>query len=84
MRVFKYQVTQLAKQKDTSLFHCYCHRNIFRITTAKKVMDFDFTYFKSEEKIIHFMLIAIGVLKKHLDQQKLLFDDPEEVLEKES
>ena len=47
-------------------------------------MDFDFTYFKSEEKIIHFMLIAIAVLKKHLNKQILLFDDPEEVHEKES
>ena len=50
--------------------------------TAKKVMDFDFTDFKSEEKIIHFMLIAIGVLKKRLNQQILLFDDPEEVQKK--
>ena len=81
LKVFKYQVTQLAKQKDASLFHCYIHGDIFRIATAKKVMDFDFTDFKSEEKIIHFMLIAIGVLKKHLNQQKLLFDDPEEIKE---
>ena len=79
LKVFKYQVARLAKEKDASLFHCYCHGDIFRITTAKKVMDFDFTDFKSEEKIIHFMLIAIGVLKKHLNQQKLLFADPEEV-----
>ena len=79
LKVFKYQVTMLAKQKDASLFHCYCHGDIFRIATAKKVMDFDFTDFKSEEKIIHFMLIAIGVLKKHLHKQTLLFDDVEEV-----
>ncbi len=45
----------------------------------KKVMDFDFTDFKSEETIIYFMLIAIGILKKHLHKQTLLFDDPEEV-----
>ena len=79
LRVFKYQVTRLAKQKDASLFHCYSHGDIFRIGTAKKVMDFDFTDFKSEEKIIHFMMIAIAILKKHLHQQTLLFDDPEEV-----
>ena len=79
LKVFKYQVARLAKQKDASLFHCYCHGDIFRITTAKKVMDFDFTDFKSEQKIIHFMLIAIAILKKHLAWQMLLFDDPEEV-----
>ena len=82
LKVFKYQVTLLAKQKDASLFHCYIHGDIFRIATAKKVMDFDFTDFKSEEKIIHFMLLAIGVLKKYLHQQILLFCDREEVEEK--
>ena len=79
LKVFKYQVAKLAKQKDASLFHCYCHGDIFRIATAKKVMDFDFTDFKSEEKIIHFMLIAIAILKKHLTWQMLLFDGREEV-----
>ena len=79
LKVFKYQVARLAKQKDASLFHCNCHGDIFRIATAKKVMDFDFTDFKSEEKIIHFMLIAIAILKKHLAWQMLLFDDVEEV-----
>ena len=42
-------------------------------------MDFDFTDFKSEEKIIHFMLIAIAILNKYLNKQMLLFDDAEEV-----
>ena len=79
LKVFKYQVASLAKQKDASLFHCYCHGDIFRIATAKKVMDFDFTDFKSEEKIIHFMLIAIAILNKYLNKQMLLFDDAEEV-----
>ena len=79
LKVFAYQVDRLAKQKDASLFHCYCHGDIFRIATAKKVINFDFTDFKSEEKIIHFMLIAIAILKKHLTWQMLLFDDVEEV-----
>jgi len=76
--VFKYQVVMMAKQKDADLFHCYCHGNIFRVSTAKKVMDFDFTDFKSEERIINFMMIAISILKKYLNKQTLLFDDPEE------
>ena len=46
-------------------------------------MDFDFTDIKSEEKIIRFMLIAIGVLKKHLNKQRLLFDDSETMHQKE-
>ena len=82
LKVFKYQVVKLAKQKDANLFHCYCHGDIFRIATAKKVMDFDFTDFKSEEKIIHFMMIAIAILKKHLHKQILVFDDPEVVQKK--
>ena len=65
--------------KLPSPFHCNCQGDIFRIVTAKKVMDFDLTDFKSEEKIIHFMLIAISILNKYLNKQMLLFDDQEEV-----
>ena len=46
-------------------------------STNKKVMDFDFTDFRKEEKIVDFMLIAIAILKKHLHRQTLLFDDLE-------
>ena len=77
LKLFKYQVSKLAKQKEAYLFHCYCHGDIFRIATAKKVMDFDFTDFKKEEKIIDFMLIAIAILKKHLRRHRLLYDNPE-------
>jgi hypothetical protein len=45
LKGFKYQVSKLARQKDANLFHCYCQGVIFRIATAKKVMDFDFTEF---------------------------------------
>ena len=76
LEVFKYQASNLAKQKGASFFHCYCHGDIFRIATAKKVVDFDFTEFKKEEKIIDFMLIAIAILKKHLRRPRLLYDDP--------
>ncbi len=88
----------MARQKDANLFHCYIAGDIFRISTAKKVQDFDFTNFKSEEKnkkfrililqiskvkkkIIHFMMIAIAILKKHLNKQIVLFDNPEDVHE---
>ena len=77
LKVFKYQVAKLAKQKEANLFHCYCHGDMFRIATAKKVMDFDFTEFKKEEKIIDFMLIAIAILKKYLRRPKLLYEDSE-------
>ena len=79
LKVFKYQVARLAKQKDANLFYCYIQGDIFRIATAKKAMDFDFTDFKSEEKIIHFIMIAIAILNKYLNKQMLLFDDREEV-----
>ena len=75
LKGFKYQVLQLARQKDAKLFHCYCHGDIFRIATAKKVMDFDFSDYKKEEKVIDFMLIAIAILKKHLRRPRLLYDD---------
>ena len=77
LKVFKYQVAKLAKQKDAKLFHCYCRGEIFRIATARNVMDFDFIEFKKDEKIVDFMLIAIAILKKHLRRPKLLYDDPE-------
>ena len=69
----------MQSKKTPVYFIAVEHGDIFRIATAKKVMDFDFTDFKSEEKIIHFMLIAIAILKKHLAWQILLFDDVEEV-----
>ena len=77
LKVFKYQVSKLAKQKEANLFHCYCHGDIFRIATAKKVMDLDFSDYKKEEKIVDFMLIAITILKKHLRRPRLLYDDAE-------
>ena len=63
LKVFKYQVTKIAKYKGANLFDCYCYRDIFRIKKAKTVRDFDFTDFEHEERIIKFMLIAIKILK---------------------
>ena len=77
MKVFKYKVSKLAKQKEANVFHCYCHGDIFRIATVKKVIDFDFTEPKKEEKVVDFMLIAIAIFKKHLRRPKLLYDDAE-------
>ena len=77
LKGFQYQVLQLARQKDAKLFHCYCHGDIFQIATVKKVMDFDFSDYKKEEKVVDFMLIAIAILKKHLRRPKLLYVDAE-------
>ena len=39
LKMFKYQVTKIAKDKGANLFDCYCYRDIFRIETAKTVRD---------------------------------------------
>ena len=75
LKVFKYQVAQLAKQKDATLFHCYCHGDIFKIATAKKVQQFDFSNIKNDKKICKYIDDAIKILRQHLPQQKLLFSD---------
>ena len=71
------------------LFHCYVCGDIFRISTAVKVQDFDFSHFKSEEIICNYIAKAIDILRQHIPAQdiplpeegvperrgRLLFDD---------
>ena len=45
-------VTSMAKRKNANLFHCYVCGDIFKIATAQKVQEFDFTSFNSEKEII--------------------------------
>ena len=49
--------------------------NIFKITTAKKVQEFDFTSFECDKEVIRFIQIAIDILRQNLPQQILLFDE---------
>lgn len=71
---FKTTVTQMAKQKNATLFHCYIAGNIFKIATAKKVQEFDFSHFNNEKEIIDYISIAIEILREKLPQQILFFD----------
>ncbi|HUZ60090.1 MAG TPA: hypothetical protein VMU83_15055 [Hanamia sp.] len=74
---FKKEVLKMATQKNATLFHCYIQGDIFKISTAKKVQEFDFSNFKSEKKICSFIDTAIQILRKHLLEQILLFSDTE-------
>jgi hypothetical protein len=73
--IFKKEVVKMARQKNAMLFHCYIQGDIFKIATAKKVQQFDFTNIKSEKKICHFIDEAIQILRKHLPHQLLLFSE---------
>jgi hypothetical protein len=66
---FKKAVRTMAQQKNAKLFHCYVAGDIFKIATAKKVQQFDFSGFKNEKKIMKFISIAIDILRKELPQQ---------------
>ena len=68
-------VTAMAKRKNANLFHCYVCGDIFKIATAQKVQEFDFSLFHSEKEIINFIQTAINILREHLPQQILLFDE---------
>jgi hypothetical protein len=72
---FKKEVLKMARQKNASLFHCYIQGDIFKIATAKKVQEFDFSNIKSEKKICSFIDTAIQILRKHLPEQLLLFSE---------
>lgn len=65
----------MAKQKNANLFHCYVCGDIFKIATAKKVQQFDFSSFDSDKEIVKYISTAIDILRKNLPQQILLFDE---------
>jgi hypothetical protein len=72
---FKKEVLKMARQKNASLFNCYIQGDIFKIATAKRVQEFDFSNIKSEKKICSFIDTAIQILRKHLPEQLLLFSE---------
>jgi len=49
--------------------------DIFKIATAKKVQQFDFSNFTSDKKNCNYIDSAIQILRKHLPEQLLLFAD---------
>jgi hypothetical protein len=72
---FKKEVLKMARQKNASLFHCYIQGDIFKIATAKRVQEFDFSNIKSKKRICSFIDTAIQILRKHLPEQLLLFSE---------
>lgn len=72
---FKKAVRSMARQKNANLFHCYVCGDVFKIATAKKVQQFDFSAFDSDKEIIKYISTAIEILRKNLPQQILLFDE---------
>ena len=63
---FKKAVRSMAMQKDATLFHCYVCGDIFKIVTAKKVQQFDFSDFKNEKEIMKFISVATHKMQKYL------------------
>ena len=75
LKSFEEAVKSMAKQKNANLFHCYVTGDIFKIATAKKVQEFDFSSFNCDKEVIRFIQIAIDILREKLPQQILLFDE---------
>ena len=75
LKSFEQAVVGMAKQKNAKLFHCYVSGDIFKIATAKKVQEFDFSSFDCDKEVIRFIQIAIDILREYLPQQILLFDE---------
>lgn len=71
---FRNSVEKMAKSKNAKLFHCYIAGEVFRIATARKVQDYDFT--KIEElEAVKMIDEAIRILRENLNEQYLLFSD---------
>ena len=41
--IFKKEVVKIVRQKKATLFHCYIKEDIFKISIAKKLQQFDFS-----------------------------------------
>ena len=70
---FLKSVVAMSKQKNAKLFHCYVCGDIFKIATAKKVQEFDFSSFNNEKEVIAYIQKAIDILRENLAEQVLLF-----------
>jgi adenylyl- and sulfurtransferase ThiI len=71
---FLKSVTAMATQKNANLFHCYVCGDIFKIITARKSREFDFSSFECDKEVITFIESAIDILRQNLPQQLLLFE----------
>lgn len=72
--MFYTEIQKLSKQKNASLFNCYIKGEIFVVSTAKKIMKFDFSAIE-EIKAILLIEKAVYILRENLPEQILLFND---------
>ncbi|MEO6136498.1 MAG: hypothetical protein ABIP35_15170 [Ginsengibacter sp.] len=70
---FLKSVVAMSKQKNAKIFHCYVCGDIFKIATAKKVQEFDFSSFKNDKEVVAYIQSAIDILRQNLPEQVLLF-----------
>ena len=80
---FEKVINRIAKQKDAMLFNCYVQGDIFTISTARRVQNFDFTNFKDEKTIVEYISRALQILRTHIplsSPKPLLLDDYTETI----
>lgn len=69
---FERKVLEMTKLENANLFHCYVSGDIFKIATATKVQEFDFSHFNDDKKIIKYIEEAIIILKNNLPSYRML------------
>lgn len=70
---FEKAVMEMTHLQNARLFHCYVSGDIFKIATAPKVQEFDFSAFESEEEIVNYIHDAMQILRKN-SKGRLLLD----------
>lgn len=73
-RLFLAEIKVLSQQKNAKLFYTYVQDNFFVVSTAKRVLKFDFSD-EDEEFICRCIDDAIKILRKNLTEQILLFNE---------
>ena len=73
-KMFTKEIELVAKQKRSKLFNCYVQQDFFVISTANKIVRFDFSHYDSEVEVVRYIQKAYEILAQKLPQQLLLFD----------
>jgi hypothetical protein len=71
--LFLNHVENIANSK-AKYFHCHVAGDIFRVTTNKKVVYYDFTAFEFPDIIENLIQQSIAILKEKIPYQKALFN----------
>lgn len=73
-RLFLAEIKVLSQQKNAKLFYAYVQDNLFVVSTAKRVLKFDFSN-EDEEFTCRCIDDAIKILRKNLPEQILLLNE---------